>query len=195
LPSQANNTSIDIRFIGATDQSNEDGRLDNVRVRTNVATSYTPVCMPDQNSGTDFLYQHWEGGYPYYQYRWSLTWDFSHYPQSDDYVWDPGGFCATYPFNNFNPYLELQPGEIFEIVFQAEGTLTYSGSYFNEVFVKINEDYYGWGGEWVYSWPTGTVIVPQYDVQAQTLRSVLRANALLSPQGRYLRSYYWWRRR
>ncbi len=194
LPAEANNTQIDIRFTGNTSQSDEYGRLDNVQVRSNVPTSSTPVCMPDDNEGSDFLYEDWEGDYPYYQYRWSLTWDFEDYPQSGDYVWDPGALCDGYPYNDYNPYLELQPGEIFEIVFQASGTLTYSGSYFNEVFVRI--DYPGlYGDDWLYSWPTGTVIVPQYDLQAETLNSILRANALLSELGHWWRSYDWWRRR
>lgn len=86
--------------------------------------------------------------------------------------------------------LVLQPGKTLEIKFQAEGTLTYSGSYFNEVFVKINEGgHWGEDDEWMYSWPTGTIIVPQYDLQATTLNEVLRANAMLSQWG------HWWRRR
>jgi len=203
LPDEADDTWIDIRFTGNTDSSYEEARLDNVQIRTDNPVSYTPVCMPDDNEGCGyhcqgcFLCEDWEDDGLYPPNRWSITWDFSDYPDEDDYVWDPGQFCAGYPFVDFadDGYLLLEPGQIFEITFQAEGTLTYSGSYFNEVFVKIY-DGWGWGNDdWIYSWPTGTVIVPQYDLQAETLQSVLRANALLSPEGHWWRSYHWWSRR
>ncbi len=202
LPAGADNTFIDIRFYVDSDYGDEEGRIDNVRISSSVASPDTPVCMPDDNEGTDFMSEQWEAGWPYYEYRWSITWDFSHYPGSSDQVWDfcdqssENGFCYLYPYEDYNPTLELQPGEILEIVFQAEGTLTYSGSYFNEVFVKINEGgYWGEYDEWIYSWPTGTVIVPQYDLEAETLNSVLRANAMISPEGHWWRSWVWWWRR
>jgi hypothetical protein len=51
--------------------------------------------------------------------------------------------------------------------------------------------------EWkyVYSWPTGGVIVPQYDLEAETLSSILRANAMLDEDGFWWRSWHWWWRR
>jgi hypothetical protein len=197
LPSSADNTTIDIRFTATTnDPNNEYIRIEYVWIKSNVATTDTPVCMPDDNFGTDFKSETWEYVYPYFQYRWSINWDFSHYPLEEDSVWDQQGCCSLYPINDYNPTLQLQPGEILEIVFQAQGSLTYSGSYFNEVFVKINED---WGShgedEWLYSWPTGTIIVPQYDLEATTLSEILRANALLSPDGHWWRSWHWHRRR
>lgn len=192
LSSAADDTQIDIRFTGITDQSDERARVDNVQVGCSVPTDITPVCMPDETEDWYFFEEHWEGGWPYYQYRWSLSWDFTNYPDSDDGVWDVGGLCSGYPYADYNPYIELQPGEIFEIIFQAVGTLTYSGSYYNEVFVKIYDGYYWDDDEWLYSGQTGTVIVPQYDLQAETLNTVLRANATLGPEGTWWRSWHWW---
>jgi hypothetical protein len=202
LPSTADDSSIDIRFYVDTDNGDEEARIDNVQITSDTQLSYTPVCMPDDNEGTDFFSETWEYQWPYFDYRWSIAWDFSHYPSEGDSVWDrceaggSDGACYLFPYHDYNPTLVLQPGEIFEIVFQAEGTLTYSGTYMNEVFVKIDEGgYWDQDDEWIYSWPTGTVIVPQYDLQAETLNSVLRANALLSPQGHWWRSWFWWWRR
>jgi len=144
-----------------------------------------PVCMPDQ--------------YPFFDENWhldslrrELEWDFDYYPDWDDPVWDAGNLCAGYQWADYDP-LVLQPGEIFIITFQATVTLSVSGSYYNEVFVRI-EDW--WYGDWLYSWPTGGVTVPQYDLQAETLESILRASAKLEGDNKIrLRSYYWKRRR
>jgi len=163
--------------------------VDNIEFIDPSAESEIPVCMPDENEGSDFFYEDWEYDWPYWEYRWSLTRDFSNYPDSGDAVWDSEGLCEAYEYADYDPYLLLHPGEIFEIVFQAEGTLTYSGSYFNEVFVHIDDE---WDEGWIYSWPTGTIIVPQFDLQAETLHSVLRANALLGPEGSWWRSWHWW---
>jgi len=172
--------------------------VDNVEFLDPTAEGETPVCMPDEdgNEWWYFTYEDWAGDWPYYQYRWSVTWNFYNYPDEESSVWEEGGDCEAYQYADYDPYIILHPGEIFEIVFQASGTLTYSGSYFNEVFVKIYEGnpYDWWDDEWVYSWPTGTVIVPQYDIEAETLSTVLRANAMLGPQGHWWRSWGWWRR-
>jgi hypothetical protein len=194
LPAEADNISIDIRFTDLT-VSTREARVDDVKVSSSVLVNTTPVCMPDQNEDSDFLSEDWEYDSPYWEYRWSLTWDFDHYPHQDDPVWNEGSLCEGYEYVDYDPYLLLHPGEIFEIVFQARGTLTYSGSYFNEVFVKIYEGDWYEEDEWIYSWPTGTVIVPQYDLQAETLNSVLRANAMLGPEGHWWRSWNWWKRR
>jgi hypothetical protein len=163
--------------------------FDNVEFRDFAAESDIPVCMPDENLGNNFLFEDWEYKPPYWEYRWSLFWDFSNYPGENDPVFDEGGVCEDYEWADYNPYLLLSPGEIFEITFQASGTLTYSGSYYNEVFVHIDNNWYE---GWLYSWPTGSVIVPQYDLQAETLNSILRANAMLSPEGHWWRSWHWW---
>ncbi|MFC2070842.1 hypothetical protein ACFLTB_06715, partial [Chloroflexota bacterium] len=114
--------------------------------------------MPDVIDGPwQFMYEDWEYDYPWWEYRWSITWDFDLYPDALDDVWDPGGTCDNYTYTDYEPYLLLHPGETFEVVFQAKGTLTYSGSYFNEVFVHIDSS---WSEGWIYSWPTGSVIVP-----------------------------------
>ena len=194
LPAGADDTSIDIRFTGITDQANEYARLDNVKVSCSNPADITPVCMPDESEGwgwDDFFYQEWHWD----SQRWELDWDFNYYPDEDDPVWSIGGVCAGYPYADYSPYLELQPGEIFEIVFQATVTLSASGSYYDEVFVRISSEGWGWWDNWLYSWPTGGVTVPQYDLQAETLHSVLRAAAMLSPDGFWWRSWHWWRHR
>jgi hypothetical protein len=163
-----------------------------VKVTCNVPISFTPVCMPDDNEGTDFFTESWHS--ETYYLRWELDWNFSNYPAQDDPLWDKGGVGEGYPYTgsdpyDYDPYLELQPGEIFQIVFQATVTLDASGSYYDEVFVRIGEDY--WDDNWIYSWPTGEVSVPQYDLQAQTLNSILRASAMLQPNGYWWRSWHW----
>jgi hypothetical protein len=188
LPAEANNTNIDIRFTDLT-VSTREARVDNVEVTISVPLSWTPVCMPDENEGyyyDDFFNQYWHSD----SQRWELDWNFSNYPGASDDVWDDGGLCEDYSRGNYDPYLELQPGEIFQVVFQATVTLTASGSYYDEVFVRISDEYYG-ADDWVYSWPTGGVMVPQYDIMAETLNSILRANALLTPQGHWWRSWHW----
>jgi hypothetical protein len=188
LPAEANNTNIDIRFTDLT-VSTREARVDNVEVTISVPLSWTPVCMPDENEGyyyDDFFNQYWHSD----SQRWELDWNFSNYPSASDDVWDDGGLCEDYSRGNYDPYLELQPGEIFQVVFQATVTLTASGSYYDEVFVRISDEYYG-ADDWVYSWPTGGVMVPQYDIMAETLNSILRANALLTPQGHWWRSWHW----
>jgi hypothetical protein len=195
LPAGANNASIDIRFTDLT-VSTREARVDNVKVTCNVPISFTPVCMPDDNEGTDFFTESWHS--ETYYLRWELDWNFSNYPAQDDPLWDKGGVGEGYPYTgsdpyDYDPYLELQPGEIFQIVFQATVTLDASGSYYDEVFVRIGEDY--WDDNWIYSWPTGEVSVPQYDLQAQTLNSILRASAMLQPNGYWWRSWHWhWHR-
>jgi len=191
LPAEADDTSIDIRFTGSTDQAYEYARLDNAKVSCSNPADITPVCMPDETEHWyywDFFYQswHWDSR------RWELDWDFAYYPDEDDPVWSIGGLCSGYSYTDYNPYLELQPGEIFEMVSQAEVTLNASGSYYDEVFVRINDEWGWWEDDWVYSWPTGGVTVPQYDLQAETLHSVLRAAAMLSPDGFWWRSWHWW---
>ncbi len=190
LPAEANNTSIDIRFTDIT-VSTREARVDDVKVTSNVPINMTPVCMPDDNEDSDFFTESWHSETQYR--RWELDWDFEDYPNQSDPVWNIGSLCQGYPFADYDPYLELQPGETFEIVFQATVTLSASGSYYDEVFVRINEDYYD--NDWLYSWPTGEVSVPQYDLQSETLHSILRANAMLTRTGHWWRSWHWWRHR
>jgi hypothetical protein len=143
--------------------------------------------MPDSNQGADFFTATWQNN-PGYR-RWELNWDFSDYPGQDDPVWDPGGLCEGYFWHDYDPYLELQPGQTLRVIFQATVTLTASGSYYDEVFVQIPDQ--GGGRDWMYSWPTGEVSVPMYDLQAQTLNSILRANAMLTKNGHWWRSWHW----
>ncbi|MDD5082135.1 MAG: hypothetical protein PHU08_02050 [Dehalococcoidales bacterium] len=193
LPSTADDTQIDIRFTGIATGYYQDARVDTVKVSCVNPVNATPVCMPDDNEGTDFFYETWQSD-PLYQ-RWELNWNFDYYPGASDPVWGIGGVCAGKPYADYDPYLLLQPGEIFEVVFQATVTLSASGSYYNEVFVKINEDddeEYD-DDEWLYSWPVAGVTVPQYDLQAETLSSILRAAAKLSSDGRWDRIWHWWK--
>ncbi|MFC1847676.1 hypothetical protein ACFLW5_02555, partial [Chloroflexota bacterium] len=106
--------------------------------------------------------------------------------QYDD-VWDEGSACEGFEYVDYDPYLTLNPGEIFEITFQAEVTLTASGSYYDEVFVRIDD----YSDNWIYSYPAAGVTVPQYDLQGETLNSILRAAAMLSPDGHWWRSWHW----
>ncbi len=169
--------------------------IDDIEFVDPTAEIEIPVCMPDVNDGPwQFFYEDWEYDWPYFEYRWSITWDFGNYPDENDSVWDEGGFCQTFEYvPYYSPALVLYPGEILEIVFQATGTLTYSGSYYNEVFVKILEGHGYYEDQWLYSGQTGTIIVPQYDLEAETLNTVLRANAMLGPYGHWWRSWHWWR--
>jgi len=193
LPATADDTQIDIRFTGITDQSDEYARVDDVKVSCSNPMDITPVCMPDQNEGSDFFSEHWESD-PQYR-RWRLDWNFESYPEQDDPIWDTGGLCHGYEYVDYSPCLMLQPGETLEIVFQARVTLVASGSYYDEVFVRIENEWHGHQEDWLYSWPTGGVTVPQYDLQGQTLNSILRAAAMLSPDGHWWRSWHWWRHR
>ncbi len=192
LPATADDTQIDIRFTGVASGSSQDAQVDEVKVSSTNPVDITPVCMPDDNEDADFFTETWQSD-PQYR-RWELDWRFSNYPDQSDPVWNIGSLCNGYPYADYSPYLQLQPGEIFEIVFQATITLTASGSYYNEVFVRIEDDDYG-DDDWLYSWPTGEVTVPQYDLKAETLSSVLRAAAMLSPDGFWWRSWHWWRHR
>ena len=187
LPAEAGDTQIDIRFTGVTNYTDEYAMLDNVNI--SYSETPTPVCMPDDNEGTDFFQENWD----YTDYRWRLRWNFSDYPDSYDDVWDGGNFCGTFQYADYNPYILLAPGETLEVTFQADVDLSASGSYYNEVYVLIDPGYYYFDDdEWLYSWPTGGVTVPQYDLQAETLNSLLRANASLSPDGFWWRSWHWW---
>lgn len=186
LPAEADGTSIDIRFTDITVSARE-MFVDDVLVTCVDPMEITPVCMPDE-SDDDFFDETWHAD----SMRWELDWNFYDYPGESDTIWNIGGLCEGYPFNDYDPYLELQPGEALVITFQATVTLTASGSYYNEVFVRID---YDWDEDWLYSWPTGGVSVPQYDLQAQTLSSILRANAMLDGQGMWRRSWHWWRHR
>ena len=188
LPS-ANNTTIDIRFTNLT-VSTYQILIDNVKLISTPLVPITPVGMPDTDSnsnGHHFFYNpdghgDWWGqpSYPYWL-RWELDWTFAagsygesqgHYPDQDDHIWDNGNICGTYPWADYaqngdgqgNPGLWLDPGETFQIIFQATVNLQYSGSYFDEVFVRIPNQ--GNNQDWLYSWPTGAVSVPEYDLQA-----------------------------
>lgn len=192
LPAGADNTSIDIRFTGNTNLTDEYGRVDQVQVSSNVPIAITPVAMPDNNQGNDFFTELWHS--ESYFRRWEMDWDFSNYPAPDDPLWDPGGVGAGYPNADYanDAFLEIQPGETLEIVFQAAVTLTASGTYYDEVFVKIDDEDAGGGNDaWLYGYPAAGATVPQYDIQAETLNSILRAAAMLQNDGHWWRSWHW----
>ena len=43
----------------------------------------------------------------------------------------------------------------------------------------------------VYSWPTGAVVVPAYDILTETEYSTLRTNAAITQAGITIRSWHW----
>jgi len=69
-----------------------------------------------------------------------------------------------------------------------------SGSYPNEVFTKLKDDYGPVGldpSDMVYSWPTGEVVVPAYDILTETEYATLRTNAAITQAGITIRSWHW----
>ncbi len=89
----------------------------------------------------------------------------------------------------------FRQGVTYTQTFQALADVEVSGFYQNEVFVKI-KDYstygdHGLGDQVFYSWPTGDVIVPSYDVISETERLTLRTNAQITLDGIVTRSFHW----
>ncbi|HEY82272.1 MAG TPA: DNRLRE domain-containing protein [Dehalococcoidia bacterium] len=103
--------------------------------------------------------------------------------------------------NGFFPGVELlhdypmPQGVTYTQTFQALADVDVSGSYQNEVIVKLKDwNKYGdrgIGDKNFYSWPTGTVIVPAYDLLSETELSALRTNAALTGTGIEVKSWHW----
>jgi hypothetical protein len=87
-------------------------------------------------------------------------------------------------------------GLTYTQTFQASANVSVSGNYPNEVFVKLKDwNLYGDRGlgqdKEVYSWPTGEVVVPAYDILTETELSILRTNAAITQEGITIRSWHW----
>ena len=110
--------------------------------------------------------------------RWHLLWTQSEFP---------GGGAKS-----------IASGETLALTFWARATKDVSGSYYNEVLVIPSvpvptifseigvsaEEYYA-----CYSWNTGAVIVPAYDVQADADGATVDANMSLTLEGVSITSY------
>jgi hypothetical protein len=189
LSSYATTTDFHVAFDTDFSSSNDYMYIDNIEfIDIADAATSTPICLPDDNEGTDLFTTWWDG----FHLRNVLEWDFSDYPAESDAVWDAAGACAGYEWADYDPYVDLLPGEIMTVEFQAIVTLTATGSYYNEFFVWIESQ--PWGDA-IYSFPTSGVSVPQYDLSAATLTSLLRSNVRLRTGGVWLRSWHWWRHR
>jgi len=108
------------------------------------------------------------------------------------------GTSANGLFPGDNELLHDRPfpqGVTYTQTFQALADVEVSGFYQNEVFVKIKDynlyDDHGLADQVFYSWPTGEVIVPAYDVLSETERSALRTSASITLDGIVIRSYHW----
>lgn len=77
--------------------------------------------------------------------------------------------------------LIVAPGTTRTATFQATANITSSGTYANEVWVKIPGAIQD-----AYSWPTGGVTVPQYDIASSAGGTTLKANARLSGGGGHI---------
>ena len=91
---------------------------------------------------------------------------------------------------------DFPAGVTYTQTFQASANVSVSGNYPNEVFVKLKDwSLYGDRGlgqsSEVYSWPTGEVMVPAYDILTETEHSILRSNAAITQSGIILRSWHW----
>ncbi|MBA7635261.1 hypothetical protein ES703_42862 [subsurface metagenome] len=87
-------------------------------------------------------------------------------------------------------------GVTYTQTFQALASVNVSGNYPNEVFVRLKDfNLYGDRGldpsEDIYSWPTGEVIVPAYDILTETEHSTLRTSAAITLEGITIRSWQW----
>jgi len=88
----------------------------------------------------------------------------------------------------------IEPGVTYTLTFQALAQVEVSGNYPNEVFTKLKDDFGRPGldlNEKVYSWPTGEVVVPAYDILSETEYSTLRTNAAITTSGIIIRSWVW----
>jgi hypothetical protein len=87
-------------------------------------------------------------------------------------------------------------GVTYTQTFQALASVNMSGNYPNEVFVKLKDwNLYGDRGlkqpKEAYSWPSGEVVVPAYDILTETELSTLRASAAITQAGITIRSWHW----
>ncbi|GAI32324.1 unnamed protein product, partial [marine sediment metagenome] len=87
-------------------------------------------------------------------------------------------------------------GVTYTQTFQALASVNVSGNYPNEVFVKVKDwNLYGDRSlgklEMVYSWPTGEVVVPAYDILTETEYAILRTNAAITVSGITIKSWHW----
>ncbi|MCH8864550.1 MAG: hypothetical protein IIB13_04210, partial [Chloroflexi bacterium] len=85
-------------------------------------------------------------------------------------------------------------GATYTLTFQASANVSVSGSYPNEVFVKLKDNLLTRGldpDDKVYSWPTGEVVVPAYDILTETELSILRTNAAITQAGITIKSWHW----
>ena len=87
-------------------------------------------------------------------------------------------------------------GTTYTQTFQAIATLEESGTYQNEVFVKLKDwNRYGDRGlgdqQEAYTWPAASVIVPSYDLLSGTDLATLRVSAQFALDGIKVRSYHW----
>ncbi len=89
----------------------------------------------------------------------------------------------------------IAAGVTYTQTFQALANLSESGSYQNEVFVKLKDwNIYGdrgVGGSEFYTGLTGTAIVPAYDLLAETDLSTLRASTMLTGSSLNVVSWHW----
>ncbi len=91
---------------------------------------------------------------------------------------------------------DFPAGVTYTQTFQASANVSVSGNYPNEVFVKLKDwNLYGDRGlgqdKEIYSWPTGEVVVPAYDILTETEHTTLRSNAAITQAGIILRSWHW----
>ena len=85
-------------------------------------------------------------------------------------------------------------GVTYTQTFQASANVSISGNYPNEVFTKLKDNLFDRGldpGDMIYSWPTGEVVVPAYDILTETEHTILRSNAAITQAGIILRSWHW----
>jgi hypothetical protein len=91
----------------------------------------------------------------------------------------------------------MPAGVTYTQTFQALADENVSGSYQNEVFVKLKDwNSYGDRGlgdlKMVYGGQTGTVIVPAFDIRSETDLSTLRASAgWIQDSSIVVRSWHW----
>ena len=77
------------------------------------------------------------------------------------------------------PFLTIDPGESVTGTFQARGIVDSSGTFANEVWITTSPAIAE-----AYSWPTGMVTVPHYDVESSAGSSTIRVVFQIS-EGRY----------
>jgi hypothetical protein len=89
----------------------------------------------------------------------------------------------------------IAAGVTYTQTFQARADLSESGSYQNEVFIKLKDwNIYGDRGVGVsefYTGLTGTAIVPAYDLLAETGLSTLRASTQITVSDITVISWHW----